>query len=117
MPGIKGMRHARPKPGAVRNKVWQSMRILRRFTIPDLCRTSGAGRENVRKFIKRLETHGYVEQQGNYVSGRPGVYRGMRLVKDIGPFYPTRCDICGRPLKHPCTSKQEEPSHEDKKLD
>lgn len=114
MPGIKGMSHTTPRPGAVRNKVWQSMRILRRFTISDLCRTSGASRVNVRKFINRLEAHGYVTQQGDYTGGRAGVFRGLRLVKDIGPHYPTRCDKCGRPLGQPCISQHEESSHEDK---
>ena len=117
MSGIKGMVHAAPKPGAVRNKVWQSMRILRRFTVSDLCRTSGAKRSNVRKFVKRLEVHGYIAQLGSYTSGRAGVFKGLRLVKDIGPHYPMRCDTCGRPLGQPCISQHEETSHEDKTSD
>ena len=117
MPGIKGMTPAVPVSKALRNKVWQSMRILRRFTISDLCRTSGAKRSNVRKFVKRLEVHGYIAQQGGYTSGRAGVFRGLRLVKDIGPHYPMRCDKCGRPLGQPCISQHEESSHEDKTSD
>ncbi len=101
MPGVKGMSAAIPRRGLRRN-IWRSMRILRTFTIADLCRTAGARRENVRKFVKRLEIHGYVVQQGEFISGRPGVYRGLRLVKDIGPQYPTRCERCGRPLGSPC---------------
>ena len=82
MPGIKGMSHTTPNKRALRNKIWQSMRILRRFTLADLSRTSGATRTNVRKFVNRLEAHGYVVQQGDYTGGRPGVYRGLRLVKN-----------------------------------
>ena len=117
MPGIKGMTPTIPNRGKVRGKVWQSMRILRRFTVADLCRTSGAKRSNVRKFVKRLEVHGYIAQQGSFAGGRPGVFRGLRLVKDTGPLHPMRCDICGRPLCDPCEKLQEETSHEDKTSD
>ncbi|MBI4928161.1 MAG: hypothetical protein HY835_10375 [Anaerolineae bacterium] len=102
MPGIKGMTAAEPRQGALRNRIWQSMRILRRFTIIDLARTAGATRGNVRKFVKRLEVHGYVAQEGGYVGGRAGEFRGLRLVKDVGPQYPTRCETCGRPLGSEC---------------
>ncbi len=114
MPGIKGMTPSAPPQTALRNKIWQSMRIMRRFTIADLCRTAGAKRGNVRKFVKRLECHGYVEQIGNWSPGRVGVFRGLRLVKDIGPKYPMRCNTCGRPLGSACISEHEESSHEDK---
>jgi hypothetical protein len=117
MPGIKGMTAAAPRSLALRNKIWRSMRILRRFTIPDLCRTAGAKRTNVRKFVKRLEVHGYVAQLGGYVSGRAGVFRGLRLVKDVGPVYPMRCELCGRPLGSPCINEDKETIHEDNAAD
>ena len=102
MPGIKGMTVHKPRRTAVRRKVWQSMRILRRFTIPDLCRTSGASSSNIRKFIRRLAEHGYVAIQEPNVSGRTGSYHGWRLVKDTGPDYPMKCERCGRVLGEPC---------------
>ena len=117
MPGIKGMTPSIPNAGTLRGKIWQSMRILRRFTVADLCRTTGAKRSNVRKFIKRLEAHGYVMQQGVFTGGRAGEFRGLRLVKDIGPAHPMRCDTCGRSLNEPCIQIQEENSHEDKNMD
>ena len=107
MAGIKGMGYNAPRKKALRSKIWQSMRIMRRFTAVDLCRTTGAGRNNVRKFIRCLEAHGYVAQHGRYVGGRAGVFRGLRLVKDVGPAYPTRCEVCGRPLSQPCTGDRE----------
>jgi len=102
MPGIKGMAYARPRQGAVRRKIWQSMRILRRFTIPDLCRTASASHGNVKKFVRSLTVHGYVAKFGTYVSGRKGSYQQFRLVRDIGPDYPTVCDRCGNPLSAAC---------------
>jgi hypothetical protein len=117
MPGHKGMTSALPRKSALRCKIWQSMRILRRFTIADLCRTTGAKRSNVRKFVKRLEAHGYLAQQGGFVPGRVGVFRGLRLIKDVGPQHPLRCGICGRPLCEPCLTEQKETFHENTDLD
>ena len=113
MPGFKGMTSAVPRKNALRCKIWQSMRIMRRFTIADLCRTTGANRNNVRKFVRSLEVHGYVAQLGEYVSGRAGVFRGLRLVKDVGPQRPLRCEICGRPLCEPCLDDSKETLYED----
>ena len=102
MPGIQGMTTRRPRMNAVRRRVWQSMRILRRFTLPDLCRTASASMSNVRKFVRRLESHGYVAKHGRFVGGRAGEYQAWRLVHDIGPDYPMRCERCGRPLGETC---------------
>ena len=106
MPGIKNMTDRRPRRSAVRRKVWQSMRILRRFTIPDLCRTSGATSNNVRKFIWRLAEHGYVTMHAPNVSGRTGSYHGWRLVKDTGPDYPMKCEHCGNVLGAACNIEE-----------
>lgn len=103
MPGIKGMGNGKARPGNVRLKIWQSMRVMRRFTIPDLCRTSGASDTNVRKFVRNLWRHGYVAKTGTYISGRPGLYQGFRIAIDTGPVYETRCRFCHRPLHHPCS--------------
>ncbi len=107
MAGKKGMISAKPKPG-MRRKIWQSMRIMRRFTIPDLCRTTGAKRNNTKKFIWALAEHGYVAPFGNYVSGRPGIFKPWRLVRDIGPDYPVKCKKCGNPLRKPCVPPETE---------
>jgi hypothetical protein len=108
MSGVKGMIQLAPKKNTLRRKIWQSMRILRRFTVGDLCRTTGAKRYNVRKFVKRLERHGYIVQVGEYRGGRIGAFRGLRLVKDIGPEYPVRCEVCGKGLGGPCCPPEEE---------
>ena len=102
MPGIKGMTSARPRAGAVRSKIWRSMRIFRRFNLPDLCRTTDAKVSNARKFVVSLAAHGYIAPLGGFVSGQPGSYQAWRLVDDCGPNYPMRCRRCGRPLGAPC---------------
>lgn len=101
MAGKKGMK--RPSiEGAARRKVWRSMRIFRRFTVPDLCRTSGANINNVLRFLHGLQKHGYVAPFGTYVGGRAGSYKSWRLVRDTGPEHPVRCDRCGNALSKPC---------------
>jgi len=101
MAGIEGQVQVNRRPGTARAKMWQSMRILRRFSIPDLCRTSGAGRENAKKFAAALERHGVVRRCASH-DGRPGVHNVWQLVRDTGPQYPARCEKCGGPLNGPC---------------
>lgn len=102
MPGVKGMTNRRPRNNAIRITIWENMRILRKFTIPELCMTTGSKVNNTRKFIRRLAEHGYVAKMGRHVPGRAGSYQGWQVVKDPGPVYPMRCDECGRPLGEPC---------------
>jgi hypothetical protein len=107
MPGVKGMVYSRPRQRTVRRKIWQSMRILLRFTIPDLCRTACASQSNVKKFVRNLTIHGYVAKHGDYVSGRKGSYQEFRLVRNIGPDYPTVCDRCGGHIGGPCIKEEQ----------
>lgn len=76
------------------DKVWQSIRILRRFTLPDLVRTSGAKLSNVRRFVWHLKTHGIIAEEGVYLTGYPGRYRRYRLVRET-PKRPVTCTRCG----------------------
>lgn len=89
MAGKKGMRHRNPDRTCLRQKMWQSMRIMKRFSIPDILRTvTGATVTNARKFFARLEACGYIGRIGSYVSGRPGEYKAYALLKDTGPVMP-----------------------------
>lgn len=89
MAGKKGMIHQSPDTTCLRQKMWQSMRILKRFNLPDILRTvPGATMTNARKFFTRLETCGYIGRIGSYVSGRPGEYKAYALLKDTGPVMP-----------------------------
>lgn len=51
MAGKKGQIQRNLYKKAGRQKVWQSMRILKRFSLPDLMRTSGEAESNVRKVV------------------------------------------------------------------
>ncbi len=73
----------------MRQRIWQAMRILKQFAIPDLCRTvEGATEANVQSFVSRLHKEGYVVKIGRHRRGHAGEYQGYRLVKDIGATMP-----------------------------
>lgn len=74
---------------SMRQKMWQSMRIMKRFSIPDVLRTvDGATYTNACKFFCRLEKAGIIGKAGSYVSGRTGEYQSYVLLKDMGPIMP-----------------------------
>jgi hypothetical protein len=73
----------------IRQRIWKNMRILGKFTIPDLCRTvQGATQANVQSFVSRLFTAGYLRKQGEVRRGYPGEYQQYVLVNNIGPTMP-----------------------------
>ncbi len=98
MPGVKGMKRKKSTRGTVRAKAWTSIRIFKRFTIPDLVRTSGGKRENIQRYLKQLHIHKIIAQIGEYKGGRPGSAKHFRLVRDLGPDHPVWCEICEQPL-------------------
>jgi hypothetical protein len=70
--------------------MWQSMRIMKRFSMPDILRTvPGATKTNAVKFIGRLLAAGYIGRIGSYVSGRAGEFKSYALLKDTGPVMPS----------------------------
>ncbi|MFZ4437101.1 MAG: hypothetical protein ACOYOS_01610 [Syntrophales bacterium] len=97
MAGRKGQLHTFYKR-TVRQQLWQTMRIKRReFTMPDLMITvPGAAKDNVKKFVQRLATHGIIRELGHYVGGRPGEFKRFRLGIDTGPALPNDCPNCGK---------------------
>lgn len=70
-----------------RQKMWLSMRILRKFTIPDVLRTAPPAKiENAYKFFGRLEAAGIIGKVGDFTAGRAGEYQRFVLLKDMGPY-------------------------------
>lgn len=98
MSGKPGMRRT-SAVNAIRRQIWRSMRILRRFTQPDLLRTvPNATMNNVKKYVHMLTCHGYLCKDGTMISGRLGEFQMYRLVRNNGPIHPTRCDVCGESI-------------------
>ncbi len=81
--------HDRRAPVA-RTRIWRSMRILRRFTVPDLAATADASVENTRKYLRDLTRARYVRKITIEVPRRGVEGRAIfALVKDTGPFAPS----------------------------
>jgi DNA-binding IclR family transcriptional regulator len=65
------------------------MRILRRFTIPDLVATAEIQRANVQAYLIGLERAGYVRREAERQSGHRLKCVVFRLIHDTGPQAPT----------------------------
>ena len=81
---------ARTQNGKVtsRQKAWQSMRILRRFTLPDLVATAEIGRENIKTYLARLERAGIIRKVLPRRSGVKGGHAVYALIRNSGPHAP-----------------------------
>lgn len=73
-----------------RQQIWQSMRILKRFSVADLCPTTEpeASYANVQSFVSRLFKAGYLRKDGEAKRGFAGQQQTYVLKKDIGPIMP-----------------------------
>lgn len=97
MSGKKGQHRLRQDTSTARQKAWNSMRILRKFTVADLLRTvPGASYTNMLKFINALVCHRIAVKAPGFVSGRAGQQQAYRLIKlNNNPIYPQFCPDCG----------------------
>lgn len=75
------------KPRA-RDRIWQSMRILRSFTIPTLMATAEASETNVMRYVRGLLAASYLYVVKPRDSGRRGGHAVYRLIRDTGPIAP-----------------------------
>jgi len=75
------------KPRTDRDRIWQSIRILRRFTLNDLVSTAEVTYDMARIFVAGLRRNGLVSlvsQHGN----KAGTWAVYRLVRDAGYLTP-----------------------------
>ena len=116
MAGTKGMK--RPSAAnVIRRQIWRSIRILRRFTRPDLMRTvPGATTSNVWKYLSQLVRHGYLIKIG-YSKGNLGEFQiyGLAADRAHGPEHPNVCSRCGASLAATECITQEEKEKEKEK--
>lgn len=71
--------------GEIRRRLWRSIRIMRRFTIPDLLQVgTGASSGEVRKFVRRAAQCGFVGKQEGVARSQFNGFQGYVLLKDVG---------------------------------
>lgn len=77
--------HRQPR---ARDRAWQSMRILRRFTLPDLIATAEISADNARKYVRGLRRSGYITIDTPKAEGKKNGHEIYRLTRDTGPKAP-----------------------------
>lgn len=86
MSGRQGMRQTVPMHvHQQRAKIWQAMRILRRFLISDLASTSEVPRKHAAVYLHRLRRAEYVREVQPRSRAAEAVYQ---LVRNTGPLAP-----------------------------
>lgn len=87
------------QPASARDRIWQSMRVLRRFTHAELAATAETSDRNVQTFLWRLQRAGYVRrvQQGHGGElPRAALYT---LARDTGPKSPLPKRLPGKGVR------------------
>ena len=85
LPGARSQRRTKYDAQA---KLWAAMRILRRFTLPELVTVTAVNYDHTRKFLKRLDQAGYVRKLAANDNGRAGSFAVFCLYRDTGPKPP-----------------------------
>lgn len=89
MSGVLGMRHTeQARPPAARDRMWQSMRILRKFTAVDIASTAEGGFANAQKYARGLAAAGVLRIAAPKRNGRKFGHVVYQLVRDLGPIAP-----------------------------
>lgn len=70
--------------GASKQKMWQSMRILRVFTPSDIAQTAEVSVSYATYFVATLRKAGYLKRQ----TGSTGVFAQHQLLRNTGPRAP-----------------------------
>lgn len=74
-----------------RDRIWHSVRILRRFTYADVATAADAGYDDVKTYLGTLRRVGVIRITGRAATGRRGPRTPvMNLVRDLGPLTPRR---------------------------
>ncbi len=99
MSGVAGMTKRAPMQGKqARQRMWDSMIALRRFTLADLVATGEVSYSHAKKYVGALKREGYVVCVRPVRSGVAGGDALWRLARDTGPYAPR---IGARRLRDP----------------
>lgn len=71
-----------------RQKVWNSIRVLKRFTTAQIEATAEVRRDNLRKYLSALDRAGYLVLVRPKQNGKALGHAVWRLARDSGPQHP-----------------------------
>jgi len=87
--GRTGMRKRAPLTASQsRTRMWQSMRVLRRFSSADLQATAEVSVSHSQKYILALLRGGYLRMLQARQSGVVGGHAVYHIIRDTGPYAP-----------------------------
>lgn len=89
MSGTPGMvKRAPMREHQGRARMWQSMRMLRRFTVADIVAAGEVGESAASKYVRFLREAGYLRVAQPKREGITGGHAVYALVRDTGPHAP-----------------------------
>jgi len=88
MSGSQGKSRMAEKEKSPRQRAWQAMRILPRWTLGDIESCAEIGRSNIDKYLAALLAARYVRCIEPRKSGVKGGYAVFRLIRNTGPRCP-----------------------------
>ena len=85
-PGSRNLiTHRQPK---ARDRIWASMRIMVRFSIPELVATAETTKANAAKYVRGLAHAGYLRVVAPKRNGAKGGHAVYQLIRNTGPRAP-----------------------------
>lgn len=71
-----------------RQRMWQSMRVLKRFSVADLVATAETPANSANHYVRALRRAGYLRCVQPVQSGRTAGHARYQLMRDTGPCAP-----------------------------
>lgn len=92
-PHLPGKNSTSPRPTSVRQRMWQAIRYLNKFTVEDVISTAECSRSSAEKFISDLRKYQYIAVVRKInvrapMSKRTGQLNQYLLVNNTGHKYP-----------------------------
>lgn len=92
-PHLPGKNPTSPQPNSIRQRIWQAMRFLEVFTIPEVMGLAECSKSSVERYLTDLCRYEYVVKVGSFnkrapMAKRRGWHNRYRLFNNTGHKYP-----------------------------
>lgn len=83
------MPHRQPRIGNARQRIWNALRVYKRFTAAEIAPVAEATQDNVQKYLRALARSGYLRLERAKRNGCVDGHAVWKLLRNSGP----RCPI------------------------
>ena len=92
-PHLPGKNPTSPQPTSIRQRIWQAMRFLEVFTIPEVMGLAECSKSSVERYLTDLCRYQYVVKLSGFnkrasMAKRRGWHNRYRLLSNTGHMYP-----------------------------